>query len=90
MLTAVLRVRSAEAPAHLRTQVFTLGAGLKVTAGSLGAAAFTLVAGYGGPVAAGLVAGVHALGGLLGLAVLGRSRTPADDRADAPLSTVDG
>ncbi|WP_344406626.1 MFS transporter [Dactylosporangium fulvum] len=50
LLAAVLQVRSAEAPPHTRTQVFTLGAGLKLTAASLGAAVFTLFA--DAPVAA--------------------------------------
>ncbi|MDT0264801.1 MFS transporter [Streptomyces sp. DSM 44915] len=39
LLNATLRLRAAHAPAHARAQVFTLGAGLKLTAASLGAAA---------------------------------------------------
>ncbi|MEU3725143.1 MFS transporter, partial [Streptomyces sp. NPDC031705] len=38
LLTATLRIRSEHAPAGVRAQVFTLGAGLKVTAASAGAA----------------------------------------------------
>ncbi|MET9881758.1 MFS transporter [Streptomyces sp. NPDC006430] len=38
LLTATLRIRSAYAPDAVRTQVFTLGAGLKLTAASVGAA----------------------------------------------------
>ncbi|WP_405495665.1 MFS transporter [Streptomyces sp. NBC_00096] len=38
LLTATLRIRSEFAPDGVRTQVFTLGAGLKVTAASTGAA----------------------------------------------------
>ncbi|MFI6144195.1 MFS transporter [Streptomyces sp. NPDC051109] len=38
LLTATLRIRSEYAPDAVRTQVFTLGAGLKLTAASLGAA----------------------------------------------------
>lgn len=38
LLTATLRIRSEHAPDAVRTQVFTLGAGLKVTAASAGAA----------------------------------------------------
>ncbi|MFC7217107.1 MFS transporter [Streptomyces polyrhachis] len=38
LLTATLRIRADHAPAALRTQVFTLGAGLKVTAAAAGAA----------------------------------------------------
>ncbi|MFG2983731.1 MFS transporter [Streptomyces sp. NPDC048258] len=57
LLTATLRIRSEHAPAEVRTQVFTLGAGLKVTAASAGAAlvgfaadapAWTLLAGIAG------------------------------------------
>ncbi|MEW2414407.1 MFS transporter [Streptomyces sp. NPDC046866] len=45
LLTATLRVRAQFAPEAVRTQVFTLGAGLKVTAASLGAALVGLAAG---------------------------------------------
>ncbi|MFD9410252.1 MFS transporter [Streptomyces sp. NPDC059989] len=38
LLTSTLRIRAAHAPEEVRTQVFTLGAGLKVTAASTGAA----------------------------------------------------
>ncbi|MEV7544708.1 MFS transporter [Streptomyces sp. NPDC089915] len=44
LLTATLRIRSEHAPAAVRTQVFTLGAGLKVTAASTGAALVGLAA----------------------------------------------
>ncbi|MFD9353096.1 MFS transporter [Streptomyces sp. NPDC060031] len=44
ILTATLRIRSQYAPDAVRTQVFTLGAGLKVTAASLGAALVGLAA----------------------------------------------
>ncbi|MCY0936385.1 MFS transporter [Streptomyces sp. H34-S4] len=45
LLTATLRIRSEFAPERARTQVFTLGAGLKVTAASTGAALVGLAAG---------------------------------------------
>lgn len=57
LLTATLRIRSEHAPPEVRTQVFTLGAGLKLTASSAGAAlvglaadapAWTLLAGIAG------------------------------------------
>ncbi|MGR4879767.1 MFS transporter [Streptomyces sp. LARHCF249] len=57
LLTATLRIRSEHAPDAVRTQVFTLGAGLKVTAASAGAAlvgfaadapAWTLLTGIAG------------------------------------------
>ncbi|WP_328297155.1 MFS transporter [Streptomyces sp. NBC_00435] len=44
LLTATLRIRSEFAPDAVRTQVFTLGAGLKVTAASTGAALVGLAA----------------------------------------------
>ncbi|MEU9148359.1 MFS transporter [Streptomyces sp. NPDC048349] len=44
LLTATLRIRSEHAPDAVRTQVFTLGAGLKVTAASAGAALVGLAA----------------------------------------------
>ncbi|MFB6578383.1 MFS transporter [Streptomyces sp. NPDC056402] len=44
LLTATLRIRAQYAPEEVRTQVFTLGAGLKVTAASTGAALVGIVA----------------------------------------------
>lgn len=44
LLTATLRIRSENAPAEVRPQVFTLGAGLKITAASTGAALVGLAA----------------------------------------------
>ncbi|MFG2750518.1 MFS transporter [Streptomyces xanthophaeus] len=44
LLTATLRIRSEHAPAGARAQVFTLGAGLKLTAASAGAALVGLAA----------------------------------------------
>ncbi|MFE2250791.1 MFS transporter, partial [Streptomyces lavendulae] len=44
LLTATLRIRSEHAPSAVRAQVFTLGAGLKVTAASTGAALVGLAA----------------------------------------------
>ncbi|MEU6084800.1 MFS transporter [Streptomyces sp. NPDC047108] len=38
LLSATLRIRADHAPPHLRTQVFTLGAGLKISAAACGAA----------------------------------------------------
>ncbi|MEV8531659.1 MFS transporter [Streptomyces sp. NPDC051211] len=45
LLTATLRIRAGYAPEAVRTQVFTLGAGLKLTAASAGAALVGLTAG---------------------------------------------
>jgi hypothetical protein len=74
LLASVLQIRSAEAPAHLRTQVFTLGAGLKISAASLGSAAFTLVVGAPVALLVGLVAAAHVFATLLGLALLSARR----------------
>ncbi|MQY14252.1 hypothetical protein SRB5_44150 [Streptomyces sp. RB5] len=47
LLTATLRIRADHAPAGVRTQVFTLGAGFKITAAATGAALTGVVAGSG-------------------------------------------
>ncbi|MFF2373689.1 MFS transporter [Streptomyces xiamenensis] len=44
LLSATLRIRADHAPDHLRAQVFTLGAGLKITAAACGAALVGLLA----------------------------------------------
>lgn len=58
LLTATLRLRADHAPAAVRTQVFTLGAGLKLTAAAAGAALVGVLARL---PAAGLVLAVAAL-----------------------------
>ncbi|MFD9261767.1 hypothetical protein ACFVZQ_25305, partial [Streptomyces sp. NPDC059538] len=58
LLTATLRIRSEHAPEGARTQVFTLGAGLKLTAASAGAALVGIAA--DAPAAA-LLTGIAAL-----------------------------
>ncbi|ARE77910.1 hypothetical protein B6R96_31460 [Streptomyces sp. Sge12] len=58
LLTATLRIRSEYAPDGARTQVFTLGAGLKLTAASAGAALVGIAA--DAPAAA-LLTGIAAL-----------------------------
>jgi MFS family permease len=47
LFASLLAVRDREAPPEVRTQVFTIGAGLKVTAGAAGAALAGLAAGLG-------------------------------------------
>jgi MFS family permease len=70
LLASVLRVRAAESPARLRTQVFTLGTGLKLSAAALGAAAFTVVAGFNAALVVGLVAATQLVAALAGVALL--------------------
>ncbi|MET7425180.1 MFS transporter [Dactylosporangium sp. NPDC005555] len=70
MLSSVLEVRSLEAPPGTRTQVFTVGSGIKLTAASVGAATFTLVAGASpAALVAGLAAG-HLLAAAVGALLL--------------------
>lgn len=73
LLSSVLQVRSQEAPPGTRTQVFTLGAGIKLTAASVGAATFTLVAGAPPAALVGVLAASHLLAAALG-GVLLRAR----------------
>ncbi|MGW7435109.1 MFS transporter [Streptomyces sp. NPDC054849] len=84
LLTATLRIRSESAPEGVRTQVFTLGAGLKLTAASVGAALVGLAA--DAPAAA-LLTGIAALllaSALLHVLVAPRGPRPAADAATAP------
>ncbi|MDP9797716.1 MFS family permease [Catenuloplanes nepalensis] len=69
---ALFASRDRHAPPAVHTQVFTLGAGLKVSGSALGAALAGYAAGVG---AAGLLlaaAGVYAAGGVIGAALLAR------------------
>lgn len=67
---ALLLVRDARAPEDARSQVFTVGAGAKITAAAVGAALGGLLSGLAvGPQLL-LAGGVHVLAGLLGLAML--------------------
>jgi hypothetical protein len=67
---ALLLVRDARAPEGARSQVFTVGAGAKITAAAVGAALGGLLSGLAvGPQLL-LAGGVHVLAGLLGLAML--------------------
>ncbi|MFG3001166.1 MFS transporter [Streptomyces sp. NPDC048340] len=91
ILTATLRIRSQYAPDAVRTQVFTLGAGLKVTAASLGAALVGLAAEAPPRV---LLAGIsvlllasallHALVAARGPAAAGAATEPSEGSARAP------
>ncbi|MFG2295757.1 MFS transporter [Streptomyces sp. NPDC048603] len=76
LLTATLRLRSEHAPAEARTQVFTLGAGLKVTAAALGAALAGLAASAPPRVLLLCIAGLQLAAALLHRGVRGRSPAP--------------
>ncbi|MFJ6051467.1 MFS transporter [Streptomyces sp. NPDC092307] len=73
LLTATLRIRARYAPEEVRTQVFTLGAGLKLTAASAGAALVGLAA--DAPAAA-LLTGIAGL--LLAAALLHTLTVPRE------------
>ena len=78
LLTATLRIRARYAPDGVRTQVFTLGAGLKLTAASAGAALVGIAA--DAPAAA-LLTGIA---GLLLAAALLHALTAAREPAGRP------
>ncbi|MEV7521188.1 MFS transporter [Streptomyces sp. NPDC091371] len=83
LLTATLRIRSEHSPDGVRTQVFTLGAGLKMTAASAGAALVGLAA----EAPAGLlltgIAGLQFAAALLHVLTVGR-RPAAAKAATGP------
>lgn len=69
---ALFTIRDREAPAEHRTQVFTLGAGIKVTAAAAGAAAGGLLTTHGPTALLIAVAGCQLLGALTGVILLPR------------------
>ncbi|MET9853791.1 MFS transporter [Streptomyces sp. NPDC006450] len=81
LLTATLRIRSEFAPPQARTQVFTLGAGLKVTAASTGAALVGLAADAPPWILVLAIAALQLAAALLHTAVA--TRGPARDAAAA-------
>jgi MFS family permease len=85
LFCSLLAVREREAPPHLHTQVFTLGAGLRSTAAAAGAAAAGLCAGWGpGTLLLGIAA-CYGLGAMSGVAVL---KVPCRDAAPAHLASA--
>ena len=72
LFASLLIVRDREAPPEVRTQVFTIGAGLKVTAAAAGAALAGLAAGLGTGVLLLAVAGAQVLAGVAALGFLRR------------------
>lgn len=86
LLTATLRIRSEFAPEEARTQVFTLGAGLKVTAASAGAALVGLAAGVAPWVLVLAIAALQLAAALLHTAVAPRG--PASAATSGPSAAV--
>ncbi|MCJ0875690.1 MFS transporter [Streptomyces sp. AP-93] len=87
LLTATLRIRSEYAPARARTQVFTLGAGLKVTAASTGAALVGLAADAPPWILVLAIAALQLAAALLHTAVAARG--PARDTAPDAVPDAD-
>ncbi|MFD6186177.1 MFS transporter [Streptomyces goshikiensis] len=77
LLTATLRIRSEYAPEAVRTQVFTLGAGLKLTAASAGAALVGLTADAPAQVLLGGIAALQLAAALLHGTLAARRPVPA-------------
>ncbi|MFF8267072.1 MFS transporter [Streptomyces sp. NPDC016562] len=78
LLTATLRIRAEFAPAGVRTQVFTLGAGLKMTAASAGAALVGLAAAAPAGLLLTGIAGLQFAAALLHVLASGRAPAPAE------------
>ncbi|MFI5863518.1 MFS transporter [Streptomyces sp. NPDC051546] len=88
LLTATLRIRSEFAPDGTRTQVFTLGAGLKVTAASTGAALVGLAADVRPWILVLAIAVLQLAAALLHTVVTARSRVRDTTGAAAPAATA--
>jgi MFS family permease len=76
VFSSLLVVRDREAPPEARTQVFTIGAGLKVTAAAAGAALAGLATGLGAGTLLLLVAAGQVLAGGAGVLILRRRPAP--------------
>ncbi|WP_052230168.1 MFS transporter [Streptomyces sp. CT34] len=86
LLTATLRIRADHAPARVRAQVFTLGAGLKITAAACGAALAGLAAPLPPPVPLLAIAALQLAAALLharARSATRRSPGPADRLPEA-------
>lgn len=86
--TSQFVVRERRAPAEVRTQVFTLGAGLKITAAALGAALAGFAAPLGGGALLLTIAGCYLLAAGVG-GVLLRRRGDARAGITAPAGVAD-
>ncbi|MFD7555789.1 MFS transporter [Streptomyces sp. NPDC059835] len=76
LLTATLRIRAEYAPDGVRTQVFTLGAGLKMTAASAGAALVGLAADAPAGLLLTGIAGLQFAAALVHVLTVGRGPAP--------------
>ncbi|MFE2327499.1 MFS transporter [Streptomyces sp. NPDC059385] len=76
LLTATLRIRAEYAPDGVRTQVFTLGAGLKMTAASAGAALVGLAADAPAGLLLTGIAGLQFAAALVHVLTVGRRPAP--------------
>ncbi|MFJ8013379.1 MFS transporter [Streptomyces sp. NPDC096339] len=77
LLTATLRIRAQYAPDGVRTQVFTLGAGLKMTAAAAGAALVGLAADAPAGLLLAGIAGLQFAAALVHVLTVGRRPAPA-------------
>ncbi|MGA5563714.1 MFS transporter [Streptomyces platensis] len=85
LLTATLRLRAAHAPPPVRAQVFTLGAGLKITAAACGATLVGAAAALPPPLLLLGIAAAHLAAALLYTVVRPRERrAPATRHAHGP------
>ncbi|BEL06751.1 MFS transporter [Actinoplanes sichuanensis] len=84
---ALFSVRDRESPPEVRTQVFTLGAGIKVTSAAAGAAVGGLLSGTGPALLLTVIAGGQLLAALTGTLILRRAGDRAD-RSDDPHPSV--
>jgi predicted MFS family arabinose efflux permease len=84
MAVTLFATRDQESPPGVRTQVFTLGAGLKVTGEAAGAAVAGLTAGVGPMVLLFAVAGCQLAGLGAGAGILGRRGSRHPPVADVP------
>ncbi|MBB2947645.1 MFS family permease [Actinoplanes lutulentus] len=82
---ALFSVRDRESPPEVRTQVFTLGAGIKVTSAAAGAAAGGLLSGAGSAPLLAVIAGGQLVAALTGVLILRRGRRPGDDHENSAL-----
>ncbi|MEU4688998.1 MFS transporter [Actinoplanes sp. NPDC023714] len=84
---ALFSVRDRESPSSMRTQVFTLGAGIKVTSAAAGAAAGGLLSHAGSGLLLAVIAAVQVVAATAGLLILRRGYADrrGSRRADRPV-----